>query len=379
MRMWSREVTRAWLLVSLVGCAVAQSLVFRDRDIAGDRSRRQASCSNCVLLTDCPAMLELLRSRTRAGIMAVQRAICGFQGSRSMVCCPSTSPAVAPGAPASPIEPPRRPEQLLPTSCGHSADLNRIFGGQEANLGAYPWVAALGYLRPGNDRVQFHCAGSLINSRYILTAAHCIDTNSLRGRRLVEIRLGDWNLASENDCQEGGGCAPPFRRVFLEDAIVHQTYSRRFQYSDDIALIRLNETLDLLALGPTIHPVCLPPTFAPGITAVGEKILAVGWGMTEAGRLSDTLRQLELPVVEPERCRDVYGVAFGDKQICAGGIQGQDTCSGDSGGPVLKRGPPFLQVGVVSFGLAVCGTNNTPAVYTSVHEYRQWILDNLRP
>jgi hypothetical protein len=65
----------------------------------------------------------------------------------------------------------------------------------------------------------------------------------------------------------------------------------------------------------TIHPVCLPPTFAPGITAVGEKILAVGWGMTEAGRLSDTLRQLELPVVEPERCRDVYGVAFGDKQV----------------------------------------------------------------
>ena len=69
-------------------------------------------------------------------------------------------------------------------------------------------------------------------------------------------------------------------------------------------------------------------------------------------------------------------------QICAGGTEGQDTCSGDSGGPLVKPatgGLPYQQVGIVSFGLAVCGTNNTPAVYTNVKEYKRWIVDSLLP
>ena len=68
-------------------------------------------------------------------------------------------------------------------------------------------------------------------------------------------------------------------------------------------------------------------------------------------------------------------------QICAGGVAGEDTCTGDSGGPLVKKGPtgpPYQQVGIVSFGLANCGTN-APAVYTNVVEYRDWILRTIRP
>ena len=64
----------------------------------------------------------------------------------------------------------------------------------------------------------------------------------------TEIRLGDWDLAAESDCQSGDDgeqCAPPHRIVKLEDAIIHPNYSRRYQYSDDIALIRLSQPLDL--------------------------------------------------------------------------------------------------------------------------------------
>ena len=43
-------------------------------------------CSSCILLTDCPPMLRLLGTRTRRGILTVQQAICGFEGSRSKVC-----------------------------------------------------------------------------------------------------------------------------------------------------------------------------------------------------------------------------------------------------------------------------------------------------
>lgn len=61
--------------------------------------------------------------------------------------------------------------------------------------------------------------------------------------------------------------------------------------------------------------MCLPPTFAPGLTNVGQELIAVGWGMTENGRLSDRLQQVKLPVVDPERCKETYGAAFGDNQV----------------------------------------------------------------
>lgn len=45
----------------------------------------------------------------------------------------------------------------------------KVEGGQEAEPGQYPWMAAL--LRNGQQ--QF-CGGVLLDSTHILTAAHCV-------------------------------------------------------------------------------------------------------------------------------------------------------------------------------------------------------------
>ena len=53
----------------------------------------------------------------------------------------------------------------------------RIIGGEDAKVKDYPWMAAIHYnQRDGlfDWSRAWGCGGSLINERYVLTAAHCI-------------------------------------------------------------------------------------------------------------------------------------------------------------------------------------------------------------
>lgn len=56
----------------------------------------------------------------------------------------------------------------LRLGCGIVNKQNRIVGGQETEVNQYPWMALLTY---GN---RFYCGASLINDRYVMTAAHCV-------------------------------------------------------------------------------------------------------------------------------------------------------------------------------------------------------------
>ncbi|GBP52153.1 Phenoloxidase-activating enzyme [Eumeta japonica] len=56
-----------------------------------------------------------------------------------------------------------------------------------------------------------------------------------------------------------------------------------------------------------------------------------------------------------------------EKQMCAGGEKGKDSCSGDSGGPLMyENGRLYEVIGVVSFGPTPCGLENVPGVYTKM-------------
>lgn len=46
----------------------------------------------------------------------------------------------------------------------------RIVGGQPADKGEWPWIAAL--LR---DKTDQYCGGVLITDQHVLTASHCVD------------------------------------------------------------------------------------------------------------------------------------------------------------------------------------------------------------
>ena len=55
--------------------------------------------------------------------------------------------------------------------CGFRLTDERVVGGEVARLGEFPYVALLGYLI-GNE-IFYLCGGSILNGKYVLTAAHC--------------------------------------------------------------------------------------------------------------------------------------------------------------------------------------------------------------
>lgn len=102
---------------------------------------------------------------------------------------------------------------------------------------------------------------------------------------------------------------------------------------------------------------------------------------------SNVKLQVGVDGVSNSECNKVYNqinVQIDPKQLCAGGVQGQDSCSGDSGGPLMaldssdSSNPIYFSAGIVSFGPTKCGLSEWPGVYTRTSEYMNWILDHMQ-
>lgn len=273
--------------------------------------------------------------------------------------------------------------KLLPSDCG-VYDSDRLFGGNKTRLYEMPWMVLLAYDSPRGTKLS--CGGTLINEWYVLTAAHCVSVQTER-LKLKGVVVGEYDVSKDPDCErieDQQFCAPNVRNVSVETVISHKGYNTQ-NYSDDIALLRLSEPADFDQA--TMKPICLPIT--PKLQnedLVGRGGIVAGWGATENGLQSPILLSVELPIVSKPECQKVYNntVPIFDRQLCAGGIQDQDSCGGDSGGPLMypgsvgDRATRYVQRGIVSFGSRRCGLSGYPGVYTKVAYYMDWILDNIQ-
>ncbi|XP_058824735.1 uncharacterized protein LOC131685201 isoform X1 [Topomyia yanbarensis] len=256
-----------------------------------------------------------------------------------------------------------------PEDCGQQEySSGRIVGGMEAPIGQWPWMAAI-FLH-GPKRTEFWCGGSLIGTKYILTAAHCTRDSRQRpfAARQFTVRLGDIDLSTDAEPS-----APVTFRV--TEVRAHPKFSRVGFYND-IAILVLDRPV---RKSKYVIPVCTPMANLPSKDRMaGRRATVVGWGTTYyGGKESTKQQQATLPVWRNEDCNHAYFQPITDNFLCAGFSEGGvDACQGDSGGPLMMLVESrWTQVGVVSFGNK-CGEPGYPGVYTRVSEYMQWIRDN---
>jgi secreted trypsin-like serine protease len=264
-------------------------------------------------------------------------------------------------------------------------DTEMIVGGTAAPDGKYPWQVRL--YSSDDDAVGF-CGGSIIDEKWILTAAHCLlDTDA------VVVGYGSNDRTKTT-------------KIESEKIIVHPGYIAGEKA--DVALVKLKKPIPdakAIAYADAAQDQALLPD--------GANVVVTGWGaiwdfqafqnavdvmagrrtVSERKLLSDEelqaplkLHEVDIQVIEPTECKAVYqslqvpAFSIGDTEICATGLTGgKDSCFGDSGGPLVvavdnERG--YAQVGIVSWG-PQCGNPLYPGVYTRVSSFSEWIKDNM--
>ncbi|XP_048002705.1 venom protease-like isoform X2 [Leguminivora glycinivorella] len=247
-----------------------------------------------------------------------------------------------------------------------------IVGGENAQLGEFPHMAAIGWVN-FEDSYSFNCGGSLISTRWVLTAGHCTRDPRARDPNPAIVRLGDQNI--DPSVQDG---ATPVE-VPIKQIVKHPEYKPPRRYND-IALLELATDVDF---SNTIRPACL---WQRNDFDSYTRAVATGWGVIDVNtkETSKELQKVSISLLENDYCdqllansRNRNWQGFAPSQMCAGELRGgRDTCQGDSGAPlqVASRDNQciFHVVGVTSFG-AQCARSGRPAIYTRVASYLDWI------
>ncbi|XP_039991608.1 tryptase [Xiphias gladius] len=244
--------------------------------------------------------------------------------------------------------------------CGVAPLNTRIVGGESAKAGLWPWQVSLNFSFYGHI-----CGGTLISDQWVLTAAHCIITQS----------VSPWTLHFGRETQSGPNVHEVNRTV--SQIIVHPDYNNTY-LNNDIALMKLRSPV---AFTDYIRPVCLASSASQFYNST--PCWATGWGRLgkdEPMEAFETLQEVQIPVIGHKQCSCSYNTQtianISDNMICAG-QENKGACQGDSGGPLqCKQGSVWILAGVTSFGVP-CALAGYPEVYARVSQFQTWIKDQV--
>ena len=237
--------------------------------------------------------------------------------------------------------------------CGIAGGEQRIVGGQDTLPGEFPFTALLGKKTKRKiprglviTKYIYTCGGTLINLRYVVTAAHCHHPTDKKNQ-INLVRLGEYEVTDHRrqDCA-GDFCLedPQEFDIKPEDITRHPDFEKESdgRVTNDIALVRLPK---LAKENQAVRLACLPidamvaarelnvPDIGEGLVSYRPTI--VGWGKNVTNeqlsgvreRVGSAVQQkLALPVLSKSECTRRYLEPRSD-QICAGGEEGREFCT----------------------------------------------------
>ncbi|KAK7863520.1 hypothetical protein R5R35_004973 [Gryllus longicercus] len=343
--------------------------------------------AHCVQMRNCRLLVDLVE-RSCLNTNRLHDLVCGYLGSEPLMCCPPGFYETGGGRPTPTYPTPGRPtgsgggggggidgEGARPTAfnpgCGR-----RIISGTEAGLGAQPWTVRIAFKHVRSNKFTYPCCGSIVTPKTVLTAAHCALAKS-EYYKLSSVVAGEYDARGSPDCTRDY-CSLPEQVVPVSHVIVHPGYQRNI-FKHDIALLILKSPLNYSLAA---QPVCISESLQNDVQRTDRRARLVGWGRLPGQEAaSPRQQQLELPLLPLERCAELYRrvLPITGRQLCAGGEEGRDACSGFGGAPLMMQGynARYYQIGMASFGSDKCGEGNVPSVYTNVMKYVDWIKSNL--
>jgi len=231
----------------------------------------------------------------------------------------------------------------------------RIIGGTQISINYAPFIVGL-TIRSGFSTEM--CGGSIISSRFIVTAAHCIHG---KAAGQISVRIGSSRFDS-------GGRVVGVRSIYVDNYKPNTV-------ENDIAILELDSQIS-----SSNDPNARVIPFGNGNPPSSSTCYTAGWGLTSnGGSSSSNLMRVQLNIWSTSSCRMVWGNISGSKQICALGDRligdlYKDSCAGDSGGPLYctYNGEAALY-GIVSYGPQECGSEGVPGVYTRPSYYESGI------
>ncbi|MCG9580375.1 serine protease [Vibrio tubiashii] len=248
----------------------------------------------------------------------------------------------------------------------YSADVTPyIVNGTNISATTHPSFVSLFY-----DRIDYdgrygsgpYCGGTLLQSQYVLTAAHCF-YGSTQNQLFTSVVP---QLQNETDFPNS-----VLQRVMVSEIYYPSNYNNS-TLANDIAILKLASPITAV----NSYADLAVPSDEATYRNTSEVFYAVGHGNTQTGVDSTTnLQRTQLKYVPNANC-NVY-TSDTSANLCMDGaatVNSLDnaTCQGDSGGPLYWNSK---QVGITSFGPQTCGNPSVSAnsIFTEVSDHQTWI------